>query len=356
MPNLRRLGLPASALALVGFSQGTMMALHVGLRRAVPPAAIVGYSGLLVLPPDGNLENSPPKSARGRRCCWFTANRTISFRRRLCFRRRRGSRRSACRCNGTCPPVSATASTRKGSATAANSWPASFRRASADPRSPVCLNPRDGLHNPVTPAYKLGPDAAVRHVSRDRNVVLNAHVSPSGFPALVLNADFRPLSYYPLSLWSWQDAIKAVFLERVNIVANYDRAVRSPSFEMKLPSVVSLKTFVKPSTHPAFTRFNVFLRDRFSCQYCGARDDLTFDHLLPRSRGGHTTWDNVVAACSPCNLRKGNLTPDESKMWPSQRPFQPSVQHLHRNGRLFPPNYLHDSWLDYLYWDTELDP
>ena len=96
---------------------------------------------------------------------------------------------------------------------------------------------------------------------------MNAHVSQSGWPALVLNADFRPLSYYPLSLWSWQDAIKAVFLERVNIVANYDRAVRSPSFEMKLPSVVSLKTFVKPSTHPAFTRFNVFLRDRFSCQY-----------------------------------------------------------------------------------------
>ena len=141
---------------------------------------------------------------------------------------------------------------------------------------------------------------------------MNAHVSPSGFPALVLNADFRPLSYYPLSLWSWQDAIKAVFLERVNIVANYDRAVRSPSFEMKLPSVVSLKTYMKPSTHPAFTRFNVFLRDRFSCQFCGTRDDLTFDHLIPRSRGGHTTWSNVVAACSPCNLRKGNLTPDEA--------------------------------------------
>ena len=134
---------------------------------------------------------------------------------------------------------------------------------------------------------------------------MNVHVSPSGFPALVLNADFRPLSYYPLSLWSWQDAIKAVFLERVNIVANYDRAVHSPSFEMKLPSVVSLKTFVKPSTHPAFTRFNVFLRDRFSCQYCGDRDDLTFDHLLPRSRGGHTTWINVVAACSRLQSAQG---------------------------------------------------
>ena len=83
-------------------------------------------------------------------------------------------------------------------------------------------------------------------------------------PALVLNADFRPLSYFPLSLWSWQDAVKAVFLDRVNIVEYYDRAVRSPSFEIQLPSVVSLKSFVKPTTHPAFTRFNVFLRDRFT--------------------------------------------------------------------------------------------
>ena len=121
--------------------------------------------------------------------------------------------------------------------------------------------------------------------TRWRSVGVNAHAGHNGWPALVLNADFRPLSYYPLSLWCWQDAIKAVFLDRVNIVANYEKAVRSPSFEMLLPSVVSLKTFVKPTTYTAFTRFNVFLRDRFSCQYCGANDDLTFDHLLPRSRG-----------------------------------------------------------------------
>ena len=118
---------------------------------------------------------------------------------------------------------------------------------------------------------------------------MNAHVSQGGWPVLVLNADFRPLSYYPLSLWSWQDAIKAVFLDRVNIVEYYDRAVRSPSFEIQLPSVVSLKSFVKPTTHPAFTRFNVFLRDRFSCQYCLSGDDLTFDHIIPRSKGGQTT-------------------------------------------------------------------
>jgi 5-methylcytosine-specific restriction endonuclease McrA len=185
---------------------------------------------------------------------------------------------------------------------------------------------------------------------------MTVHVSPEAHPALVLNADYRPLSYYPLSLWGWQDAIKAVFLERVNIVSEYEFKVRSPSFEMKLPSVVSLKTYIKPSRHPAFTRFNVFLRDRFQCQYCGATDDLTFDHLLPRSRGGHTTWANVVTACAPCNLKKGNKGCRDVKMWPRQRPYEPTVHDLHNNGRLFPPNYLHQSWLDYLYWDAVLEP
>jgi 5-methylcytosine-specific restriction endonuclease McrA len=176
------------------------------------------------------------------------------------------------------------------------------------------------------------------------------------FPALVLNADFRPLSYYPLSLWSWQETVKAVFLDRVNIVSEYDRHVHSPSFEMRLPSVVSLKYYIKPARYPAFTRFNVFLRDRFTCQYCGAKHELTFDHLIPRCRGGLTQWENVVAACSPCNLRKGSMMPDKAKMWPAQEPYRPTVHELHRNGRYFPPNYLHQSWVDYLYWDTELEP
>ena len=181
-------------------------------------------------------------------------------------------------------------------------------------------------------------------------------ISPDACPALVLNADYRPLSYYPLSLWSWQDTIKAVFLDRVNIVSEYEKVVRSPSFEFRLPSVVSLKTYVKPTRTPAFTRFNVFLRDRFTCQYCGDHDDLTFDHLVPRSKGGHTTWDNVVTACSPCNLMKGSYLPHEIHMHPAHKPVRPSVNQLHTNGRQFPPNYLHQSWQDYLYWDTELEP
>ena len=177
-------------------------------------------------------------------------------------------------------------------------------------------------------------------------------------PALVLNADFRPLSYFPLSLWSWQDAVKAVFLDRVNIVSEYDRVVRSPRIAMPLPSVISLKHYITASRRPAFTRFNVFLRDRFTCQYCGDRfptQDLTFDHVIPRSRGGRTAWDNVVTACSSCNLRKGNRLPRRVTMHPLVRPDEPTVYQLQSNGRAFPPNYLHQSWNDFLYWDSELE-
>ncbi len=178
---------------------------------------------------------------------------------------------------------------------------------------------------------------------------------PTGAPALVLNADFRPLSYYPLSLWSWQETIKAVFLERVDVVSTYDTLIHSPSFEMRLPSVVSLKSYIAQDRPPAFTRFNLFLRDSFACQYCGSGEDLTFDHLTPRSRGGRTTWENIVTACARCNLAKGGRTPREASMSLHRHPRRPSMYELQDRGRRFPPNYLHQSWLDYLYWDIELE-
>jgi 5-methylcytosine-specific restriction endonuclease McrA len=174
-------------------------------------------------------------------------------------------------------------------------------------------------------------------------------------PALVLNADFRPLSYYPLSLWPWQEAVKAVWLDRVDIVAEYDEVVRSPSTRFRIPSVVVLKDYVKPQKRVAFTRFNLFLRDEFCCQYCGARGDLTFDHVVPRSRGGITSWENVVAACGSCNLRKGARSLKHSGLTLRRPPRRPAAEELRNMGRRFPPNYLHDSWLDYLYWDAELD-
>ena len=174
-------------------------------------------------------------------------------------------------------------------------------------------------------------------------------------PALVLNADYRPLSYYPLSLWPWQDAVKAAFLDRVDIVAEYDEVVRSPSMVIRIPSVVVLKDFVKPQKRVAFTRFNLFLRDEFQCQYCGTKGDLTFDHVVPRAAGGVTSWENVVAACSRCNLRKGSKSLRVASMSLRKTPRRPSASELLNMGRTFPPNHLHESWLDFLYWDAELE-
>ena len=185
---------------------------------------------------------------------------------------------------------------------------------------------------------------------------MTAPRTPSGWPALVLNADFRPLSYYPLSIWPWQDVIKAVWQDRVDVVSVYDKVVRSPSMEIQLPSVVSLKTYIDQDRSPAFTRFNVFLRDGFTCQYCGQAGELTFDHVVPRSHGGRTTWENIVAACPPCNLRKGGRTPAQAGMPMLHAPHRPNAWQLQDAGRRFPPDYLHNSWLDYLYWDIELEP
>ena len=185
---------------------------------------------------------------------------------------------------------------------------------------------------------------------------VDQNISLEKCPALVLNADYRPLSYYPLSLWNWQDSIKSAYLDRVTIVNNYDRIIKSPSFSMKLPSVIALKSYIKPKSNPNFTRFNVFLRDKFMCQYCGSNSELTFDHLLPRSKGGKTDWNNVVTACSSCNVQKGARLYENSEMSLQQIPYQPSTEDLHRNGKNFPPNFLHKSWIDYLYWDVELEP
>lgn len=183
----------------------------------------------------------------------------------------------------------------------------------------------------------------------------NADTFPVGsFPCLILNADYQPLSYYPLSVWSWQDAVKAVFLERVNIVDHYDRHVRASTLQMKLPSVVALKDYVSQTRSPAFTRFNLFLRDGFECVYCNSSEELTFDHLVPRRLGGKTNWTNIVAACSRCNLKKGGRLAREAGMQPREKPYRPSMHQLQAQGRKFPPNYLHESWLDYLYWDVEL--
>jgi hypothetical protein len=127
-------------------------------------------------------------------------------------------------------------------------------------------------------------------------------MSVTAHQALALNADFRPMSYLPLSLLSGQDAVHAVFNERVSVVSEYDTWARGPSTQIRLPSVVALRKYQRSARRVAFTRFNVFLRDRFTCQYCGegfASSALTFEHVIPRSRGARRRGRTSSRRASP---------------------------------------------------------
>lgn len=176
-------------------------------------------------------------------------------------------------------------------------------------------------------------------------------------PALVLNADYRPLSYVPLSLWPAEDAVRAMVAGRVDVVASYEETISSPSRTIPLPSVIALRDYQSLARPAALTRFNVFMRDDHRCQFCGARfraEDLTFDHVLPRSRGGRSVFTNLVSACGPCNARKANRTPREAGMPLLREPWHPTLEDLNRVGRKYPPGYLHETWADFCYWDSVL--
>lgn len=181
---------------------------------------------------------------------------------------------------------------------------------------------------------------------------------PHECPALVLNADYQPLVACPPSRWGWQEALEAVLAERVRVVALYDRVARSPSVSLQLPAIVALKRYVSQERPAPLTRFNLFLRDDFRCVYCGQRhavEDLTFDHLVARARGGTSSWENLVAACRSCNGRKGDRTPAEAGLVLPRPPQRPTQGALNRIGRRYPPDYLHHSWADLAYWDAELE-
>ncbi len=175
---------------------------------------------------------------------------------------------------------------------------------------------------------------------------------------LVLNADMQPLSWGPLSVWPWQDAMVAVLQGRVQQISTYDIEIHSVSKSYSVPSVVALKTYHKRK-RVSFTRYHVFLRDRFSCQYCGrpfSARELTFDHVVPRAKGGTTTWTNIVTCCAHHNLLKGSRSLKESGLALTRRPFEPSPFELDEIARQQTAREsLHKTWLDYLYWDATLE-
>jgi len=162
---------------------------------------------------------------------------------------------------------------------------------------------------------------------------------------LILNADHRPISLVPLSAVPWQHAIKLHWLNRVTILHSYDTVIHSPSLSMQMPAVAVTNKFYRIPQEAKFTRNNLFLRDTFTCQYCAelfSQTELTVDHVIPKSLGGGSNWENCVASCKSCNSMKGS---DIIK--PIRDPYKPSYWDLAKKKRN-KIEILHPSWEQYI--------
>jgi 5-methylcytosine-specific restriction endonuclease McrA len=152
-----------------------------------------------------------------------------------------------------------------------------------------------------------------------------------GLPLDVMTPSGRTLllnfTYEPLGVIGWQRAITMLCLGKVEVVRSYATALRAVSWTVPMPAVVKLHRFVRRHrVRVALSRRNVFLRDDYRCQYCGLRfpaKELTCDHVVPRAQGGGMSWENVVAACGPCNRRKGGRTPEQARMALRKQPRRP---------------------------------
>jgi 5-methylcytosine-specific restriction endonuclease McrA len=160
---------------------------------------------------------------------------------------------------------------------------------------------------------------------------------------LVLNA-----SYEPINVCTVRRAAVLILKNRAEILEQGDWALHAESFTLARPVVIRLLAYVRiprDAHRRKITRRAVFARDRWTCQYCGhERGNLTVDHVVPRSKGGKSTWDNIVTCCAPCNRRKGDRLPGQANMVPARRPKAPSATiFIHVATPTIP-----DAWEQYL--------
>ena len=165
---------------------------------------------------------------------------------------------------------------------------------------------------------------------------------------LLLNADAQPVSYLPLSAIKWKEAITYLWLDKVTVLEWYDDwMVHSATWETKVPAVMMLKDMQRRRQKPRFSKANLYVRDVYTCQYCNTpytKQNLTLDHVVPLSLGGKTSWANIVAACGPCNNRKGNKT----NMKPVRQPYAPDYFDLVNKRKQLSMSIAHPSWNAYL--------
>jgi 5-methylcytosine-specific restriction endonuclease McrA len=179
---------------------------------------------------------------------------------------------------------------------------------------------------------------------------------------LLLNADGMPLSHVPLSVVTWQVAMRLVFLEKVRVLKEYDNwTIRSQHLELKVPSIIIATEQVKWSKNLKYSRSNVYLRDDFTCQLqttwrCKEAhgkvklSELTLDHVVPRSKGGKTTWANVCTSCKECNSHKG----DDGKIVPKTMPKKPSYYEILNKRKTLPIHIRDAEWAYYIEWPEHL--
>ena len=179
---------------------------------------------------------------------------------------------------------------------------------------------------------------------------------------LLLNSDGMPLSQIPLSVVTWQVAMRLVFLEKVRVLKEYDNwSVRSQYLEMKVPSIVIMTEQVKWSKTLKYSRNNVYLRDDFTCQLqttwrCKEAKgkvklaELTLDHVVPRAKGGKTSWLNCCTSCKACNSDKGA---DETIV-PKKKPHKPTYYEILNKRKTLPIHIRDEEWKFYIDWPPHL--
>lgn len=169
---------------------------------------------------------------------------------------------------------------------------------------------------------------------------------------LLLNHDGTPLSSFPPSIVDWQVAVKLAYLNKVIVIKTHDDwVVHSQKLEMQVPSIVMTRRYVKPRHRVMFNRNMIYLRDNYTCQYCGGKftnKDLTLDHVTPKSHGGPRTWNNLVTSCCACNWIKGTKAIE-----PLNRPVEPTYWQLAKAAKKLPRDLKDPAWAEYLGYSDE---
>ena len=164
---------------------------------------------------------------------------------------------------------------------------------------------------------------------------------------LILNSDYQPLSWLPLSTITWQQAVKLHFLDRIKILEFYDDwTIHSPSTTIRVPALAVTKGYQSQTKNVRFSRRNIYIRDLYQCQYCGDTFDtkeLNIDHVIPVSKGGKTNWENCCTSCIPCNAKKSDKI-----IKPLRVPFKPSYYDLAKYRQYYNYDIKHPSWRDYI--------